>query len=155
MMVNPLTLPYFSFLAGAQTYLCYVVSWWQGAGTDAVGWLIDRDLAGRRIVLFTGETLDPKLPRIVVDEEFPSAEVEALIEEFCSMRGHTLVPQLKVGYPLSHFDLWYGVKRVSDVVATWIPVCNAYYEADPEIDRSLTKFFSQHVEVLDKPWDKE
>jgi hypothetical protein len=107
-------------MLASDTYFCYLRSWWEGAGIDAVIWRRSGEQCFLRIIK-TGETATECSP--VLDEE---SQID--IEEFDQVRDIFfkselwIIPQQKERIIYSNYDSWFGLKDSSDELEYWLQI---------------------------------
>jgi hypothetical protein len=131
-------------LSTAESYFCFLRSWWDGAGVDAVAWWSDSSGCFKRLIR-TGETTTPKTSII---DEVP-IELDALQKLLCEVEelGLLALPQQAERIIYSHCDDWYGFKRASSDERHWLQVKGGKH-ADPKALHLLNKVFQLAPQLL-------
>jgi hypothetical protein len=132
-------------LSTAESYFCFVRSWWDGAGVDAVAWWSDSSGFFQRLIK-TGETTTPKSPSFEEVVAIEPSDLQKLLYEVEEL-GLLSLPQQTERIIYSHCDDWYGLKRGSAEIAHWLQVRGGKH-ADSKALLLLTKVFQLAPQML-------
>lgn len=127
-----------SSLSTAESYFCFIRSWWEGVAVDAVAWWGESSGCFQRIIV-TGEAMEPRAPRSDKVVPIEQDQLKKVLWDFEQLGFLSLPHQLRrVRY--THYDHWHGLKLGAADLVHWLRVVGGRH-ADPREHAILETVF--------------